>query len=155
MLSILQGIEKEETKYNIDFSKDETTNMEVVEGEDGERIRRVTRKARNGDTQVTVTQQQEGQDGIPSRNILHSRKIANVGQRHVGRPSHGETREKLIEQDIVNGKQSTLHQIKKSQPTFGLNKGFLDYNILTIKRQLGCISSMIQMYFDYSLMIFY
>jgi len=42
--------------YNIDFLEDKTTNMEIVEGEDGETIRRVIKKARNVDIQATKTQ---------------------------------------------------------------------------------------------------
>lgn len=46
----------------------------------------------------------------------------------MGIQSQGESREKLIKQDIMNGKQSNLHQINKSQPTFGLNKGLEYYS---------------------------
>jgi len=52
--------------------------MKVVEGEDGEIIMRVTKKARNADIQTTTTQHVEDQTIIPSRNILNSIKIANV-----------------------------------------------------------------------------
>lgn len=82
--------------YNIDFSKDEITNMKFVEGEYGERTRRVKKKARNANSQETTTQQEEGQDGIPLRNILNYRKIINVGQQHVEISYQGETRKKEI-----------------------------------------------------------
>lgn len=44
MLLILEGIDREEMDYNSNFLEDDTTNMEVVEGEDGERIRRLIKK---------------------------------------------------------------------------------------------------------------
>jgi len=69
---------------------------------------------RNADSQATTKKQKEGQAGIPSINILNSIKITNVGKIHVGRQSLGGTREKLIEHDIANEKQLTLHQINKS-----------------------------------------
>lgn len=41
MLLILEGIAREEINYNTKFSKDEVTNMEVLEEEDKERIKRM------------------------------------------------------------------------------------------------------------------
>lgn len=113
VLGILEGSDNENINYNSDFSENETTNMEVIEvieGEEGEEVRGIIKRARNVDNRATTTTTQHqavgsDRDNIPSRNILNTRKTPNVGQPHVGRPSAEETRSKLTEQDIANGKQ--------------------------------------------------
>jgi len=84
---------------------------EEIKGEDEEEeIRRVIKNAKNivRSARSIVTQQPNLGANIPSRNIIYIRKIPNVGQPHIGRPSLGEVRHKMIEQDIANGKQHTL-----------------------------------------------
>lgn len=44
MLTLLEGIDREEINYNTNFLEDEATNMEVVKGKDGERIKRMIKK---------------------------------------------------------------------------------------------------------------
>jgi len=54
-LLILEGIDREEMNYNTYFSKYEIINMEFMEGEDRERIKRVKENVRNGDSQAKIT----------------------------------------------------------------------------------------------------
>ena len=55
ILLILEGIDREEMNYNTYFSKYEIINMEFMEGEDRERIKRVKENVRNGDSQAKIT----------------------------------------------------------------------------------------------------
>lgn len=52
---VILGVDREEMNYNSDFLEDEITNIDIMEGEDEERIRRVIKKARNENSQATTT----------------------------------------------------------------------------------------------------
>lgn len=114
MLGILEGVNRENVKYNNDFSKNELADMEINEGMEGKdeegEIRRVIKKAKNTDKSAIaiVTQQQDVGSKIPSRKILNMRKTPKVRQPHIDQPSLGEVRYKMTKQDITNGKQHTL-----------------------------------------------